>query len=191
MDMFVSLIVLIISHCIHTPKIRLYVSVKVKVTQSCPTLQPMAFSRPEYWVGSRSLLQRIFPTQEMNQGLLNYSWILYQLSYQGSPVCLKHIQFLCVNYTSTNLNNYQKYMSFKVLWRRLTDGEIFQFLMTWNKVTFINEVSVNEELSIDSFRMRPIVLSTLGTWFSGFCFCAWVAIPYIISLNHSSLLFLS
>ena len=37
-------------------------------------------------VGSHSLLQGIFPTQELNQGLLNCRWILYQLSYQGSPV---------------------------------------------------------------------------------------------------------
>ena len=35
-------------------------------------------------VGSLSLLQRIFPTQESNQSLLNCRQILYQLSYQGS-----------------------------------------------------------------------------------------------------------
>ena len=35
-------------------------------------------------VGSLSLLQRIFPTQESNQGLLHCWRILYQLSYQGS-----------------------------------------------------------------------------------------------------------
>ena len=35
-------------------------------------------------VGSLSLLQGIFPTQESNQGLLHCRWILYQLSYQGS-----------------------------------------------------------------------------------------------------------
>ena len=34
-------------------------------------------------VGSLSLLQRIFPTQELNQGLLRCRRILYQLSYQG------------------------------------------------------------------------------------------------------------
>ena len=32
-----------------------------------------------------SLPQQIFPTQELNQGLLHCRWILYQLSYQGSP----------------------------------------------------------------------------------------------------------
>ena len=36
-------------------------------------------------VGSLSLLQGIFPTQEWNQCLLHCRWILYQLSYQGSP----------------------------------------------------------------------------------------------------------
>ena len=35
--------------------------------------------------GSLSLLQGIFLTQELNQGLLNRRRILYQLSYQGSP----------------------------------------------------------------------------------------------------------
>ena len=36
-------------------------------------------------VGSLSLLQWIFLTQEWNQGLLHCRWILYQLSYQGNP----------------------------------------------------------------------------------------------------------
>ena len=36
-------------------------------------------------VGSLSLLHQIFLTQELNQDLLDCRWILYQLSYQGSP----------------------------------------------------------------------------------------------------------
>ena len=36
-------------------------------------------------VGSLSLLQQIFLTQELNQGLPHCRRILYQLSYQGSP----------------------------------------------------------------------------------------------------------
>ena len=39
----------------------------------------MEFSRPNTGVGSRSLLQGIFPTQESNQGLLHYRQILHQL----------------------------------------------------------------------------------------------------------------
>ena len=104
---------------------------KVKVTQSCPTLcDPMVYTvhgipqaRTLEWItfpfsrgysqprveprspalqvdsslaepqgkprntglGSLSLLQGIFLTQESNQGLLHCRWILYQLSYQGSP----------------------------------------------------------------------------------------------------------
>ena len=36
-------------------------------------------------VGSLSLLQQIFSTQKLNQGLLHRRWILYQLTYQGNP----------------------------------------------------------------------------------------------------------
>ena len=36
-------------------------------------------------VGSLSLLQGIFPTQGSNPGFPHCMWILYQLSYQGSP----------------------------------------------------------------------------------------------------------
>ena len=36
-------------------------------------------------VGSLSLLQGIFLTQESNGDLLHCKWILYQLSYEGSP----------------------------------------------------------------------------------------------------------
>ena len=37
-------------------------------------------------VGNLSLLQVIFPTQELNQGLLHCRRILYQLSHPGSPI---------------------------------------------------------------------------------------------------------
>ena len=67
------------------------------VIQSCLTLrEPMDCSLPGSSVlgdspgkntgmGSLSLLQWIFPTQETNRGLLHCRQILYQLSYQGSP----------------------------------------------------------------------------------------------------------
>ena len=35
---------------------------------------------------ANSLLQGIFPTQGSNPGLLHFSWILYQLGHQGSPI---------------------------------------------------------------------------------------------------------
>ena len=37
-------------------------------------------------VVSLPLLQGIFLTKELNWGLLHCRWILYQLSYQGSPI---------------------------------------------------------------------------------------------------------
>ena len=47
-------------------------------------------------VGSPSLLRWIFLTQESNWGLLHHRWILYQLSYQGSPI-LHMIVYIYVN----------------------------------------------------------------------------------------------
>ena len=64
---------------------------KVKVTQSCPTLRPHGLYSPRNspgqntGVGSLSLPQGIFPTQGLNPGLPHCRWILYHLSHQGSP----------------------------------------------------------------------------------------------------------
>ena len=67
-------------------------NVQMKVTQSCWTLcNPMDYS---LWnslgqntgVGSLSLFQWIFPTQELNRGLLHCRGILYQLSRKQDPI---------------------------------------------------------------------------------------------------------
>ena len=81
---------------------------KVLVTQSCPTLcHPRDCSPPGSSVHRDSpgmntgvdcyvFLQGIFPTQELNRGLLHCRQILYQLSYQGNPysslILLKFLQ---------------------------------------------------------------------------------------------------
>ena len=58
----------------------------------CPTLQAdsLPYEPPgkpkNAGVGSLSLLQGIFLTQESNRGLQHCRQILYQLSYQGSPL---------------------------------------------------------------------------------------------------------
>ena len=44
-------------------------------------------------VGFHSLLQRIFPTQGANSGLLHCRQILHHLNYQGSPPYYKHPEF--------------------------------------------------------------------------------------------------
>ena len=58
---------------------------RVQVFVNPWTIQSLKFARLEYWSGSPSLLQGIFPTQESNQGLRYCRRILYQLSYQRSP----------------------------------------------------------------------------------------------------------
>ena len=54
------------------------------------SLSPLLeFSKPEYWSGSRSLLQGIFPTQGSKPGFPHCRRIVYQLSHQGSPRILE------------------------------------------------------------------------------------------------------
>ena len=68
----------------------------VTVSDSCDPMDcslpgsslSMGFSRQEYWSGLHSLLQGIFPTQELNWVLLHCRHILYQLSYgEAQPLC--------------------------------------------------------------------------------------------------------
>ena len=78
-----------------------YQPMKVKVTQSCPTVcDPMDWLYSPWnspgqntGVGSLSLLQEIFPTQGSNPGLLHCRWILYQLSHKGSPRILEWVAY--------------------------------------------------------------------------------------------------
>jgi len=48
-------------------------------------------------VGSISLLQWIFPTQELNKSLLHCRGIIYQVSYQESP--FKNFTFIFSDFT--------------------------------------------------------------------------------------------
>ena len=54
-------------------------------------------------VGSRSLLQGIFPSQELNPGLLHCRWILYQLSHQECPLGRKAMTNLDRVWKSRNI----------------------------------------------------------------------------------------
>ena len=71
---------------------------KVKVAQLCPTLcdtmdcSPCNSPSQNTGVGSLSLLQGIFPTQESNPGLLHCRQLLYQLS-QGNPRILEWVAY--------------------------------------------------------------------------------------------------
>ena len=48
-------------------------------------MSPMSGVSTAMLVGSHSLLQGIFPTQESNPGLQHCRWILYHLRHQGGP----------------------------------------------------------------------------------------------------------
>ena len=63
------------------------------------TIQTMEFSRPEYYRGSLSLLQGIFPTQGLNPGLLHCRQILYQLSH-------KRLRFTGLDMVDTTMNSW-------------------------------------------------------------------------------------
>ena len=73
---------------------------------SLPSQQPEKLKNTG--VGSLSLLQQIFPTQESNQGLPHCRWILYQLSYQGSIYIMENYSALKRNqifiYATTGTN---------------------------------------------------------------------------------------
>ena len=66
-------------------------------------------------VGSLSLLQGIFPTQGTNPGLPHCRWILYQLSYQGSP---KRLAKEHSNYYTTALISHTSKVMLKILQAR-------------------------------------------------------------------------
>ena len=65
------------------------------------SLQPHGLTTCSPWnslgqntgVGSLSLLQGIFSTQELNQGVLHCRWILYRLSHQWSPRILQWVAY--------------------------------------------------------------------------------------------------
>ena len=54
-------------------------------------------------VDSLSLLWWIFPTQELNRGVLHCRWSLYQLSYQGIPDSLALPNFVADKRTETQI----------------------------------------------------------------------------------------
>ena len=95
-------------------------TVKVKVAQSCLTLcdrmdYPWNSLGQNSGVGSLSLLQWIFPTQESNQGLLPCRQIFYQLRYEGSP---KRVAKEHSNYCTIALISHTSKVILKILQAR-------------------------------------------------------------------------
>ena len=70
-------------------------------------------------VGCHSLLQGILPAQGLNLGLLHYKQILYCLSHQGSPPCLREIKHKAVrNWSIIPLTMTAQYLN-KILEKKI------------------------------------------------------------------------
>ena len=98
---------------------RLKVKASLYLTLCDPMDSPWDSPDQNTGVGSCSLLQGMLETQESNQGLLHCRWILYQLSYQGSPQ--ERLKWKSNNEILPNIKNcclletYQKLLPFRNL----------------------------------------------------------------------------
>ena len=114
----------------------------------CPNLTPISLVQSETEPpgkpknttgGSLSLLQWIFWTQESSQGLLHCRRILYQLSYQGSPLVHK-INAILASYTV----DYFGVLKFSINWVFYRLSHIICLLLCYfiNFVTFVKYIHV-------------------------------------------------
>ena len=79
-------------------------------------------------VGSLSLLQWIFPTQELNQGLLHCRWILYQLNYQEADViCVSEVIDISPGNLDSSLISILISAGFQLAWNALL---FFELILT-------------------------------------------------------------
>ena len=81
-------------------------------------------------VGSLSLLQRVFPTQDSNRDLLHCRWILYQLSYQRSLVFCNS-RYILHTFSS---------LSYLLWWPMITD--LCSFMIVWGAMKWSESHSV-------------------------------------------------
>ena len=101
---------------------------------ACRAPLSMEFSRQEYWSGSHSHLQGIFPTLESNLGLPHCRQILYCLSHQGTPkVCVAGRQKLGnggIKLVKSIWENWAEYQQYLLLcsdsWRKGNKEQVFK-----------------------------------------------------------------
>ena len=77
-------------------------------------------------VGSLCLLHGIFPTQELNWGLLHCKQILYQLSYQGRP-CVSSCVLICLLTSILSKATLQPLQQSKWLLQRFSDVQTLKY----------------------------------------------------------------
>ena len=127
--------------------------------------------------GSLSLLQGIFWAKESNQGLLHCRWILYQLSYLGSP----HIHTYTYTYTYTYTHTHT-HIDFYLLGKswilaraecRTKVISFFPLLLTKLKFSYFHKLWIKSQNNVSY--QNPV------------CFCTWLPDTCQIYdfLNHS------
>ena len=86
-------------------------------------------------VGSHSLLQKIFPTQGSNLGLLHCRCILYHLSHQGSPLAHSRLNQFYPPYSDKN-----KYCSnrYQCCWMNSQNNSTFHLAMNAEHSVFFH-----------------------------------------------------
>ena len=81
-------------------------------------------------VDNLSLLQRIFPTQGSNPGVMHCRWILYQLSHKGRPLHW-HADSLSLSHQGSSMNQYLKNIGYFTVVHRLQVADKNVMWLKW------------------------------------------------------------
>ena len=110
-------------------------------------------------VGSLSLLQGIFPTQESNPGLPHCKWILYQLSHKGSPRILEWVAYLFSS-GSSRPRNWTGVSciagSFSTSWATRESPREFLMARNWNSLS--NKVN-HDSIGLKNYSKHRVNIS--------------------------------
>ena len=125
--------------------------------QSCLTLcNPMDYSVPpgqNTGVGSLSFLQGIFPIQGLNTWVLHCRLILYQLSYQGSPILkiLIKIYLMLIIYSTPEITSLQ-FSIVKNFSHQLRD--VLGILLLFTILLWSIKVKIHEGYQMKTLKLR-------------------------------------
>ena len=127
---------------------------------ACQTFLSILFSRQEYWSGLPFPSPGNLLTQESNPGLLHCRQILYQLSYEGSPLNLLSIFGI-------------SYVVYCAYWEYF---EVPLYLMTYKILNPLVLVTPN-----DGIYKKEMSMSDLGNM------SCWVYLNYVLINNVSEI----
>ena len=123
---------------------------------------PANFLGQNTGVGSLSLLQGVFPTQELNPGLPHCRWIPYQVSYKGSPSWFKEYEntwsfsvFSAIFINEHHLSEFQNLRMFL----KLMFSEINDTVILLMPAEFFWTLSLTVQFKYHSLTQPPILLS--------------------------------